>query len=88
MGVADLPNSLVGAMVLLLDTITGEVYTHNMELVKINIMKNLKHYSVKELSVTETLMINGGFWRVLAAAIFWHWDNWDDIKDGFESAQR
>ena len=55
-------------------------------------MKNLNHYSVKELHKNETQFINGGWLlRVLqgaAAVAFWHWDNWDDIKEGFESAQQ
>lgn len=54
-------------------------------------MENLKNYGVQELNATETQRTNGGIWpitRAVAAVVFWHWDNWDDIKAGFEKAQQ
>jgi len=54
-------------------------------------MKNLENYGVQELSTVESQRTNGGIWpfvRAAAAVAFWHWDNWDDIKAGFESAQQ
>jgi|TARA_B110000090_G_scaffold108034_1_gene121062 hypothetical protein len=62
-----------------------------MEFLKINSMKNLENYGVQELSTVESQRTNGGIWpfvRAAAAVAFWHWDNWDDIKAGFESAQQ
>lgn len=67
------------------------MYNHNMESLKINIMKNLNNYGVEELKTIETQRINGGFWpivRAIGAIAFWHWDNWDDIKAGFAEAQQ
>ncbi|MCF6349121.1 MAG: hypothetical protein L3J20_12620 [Flavobacteriaceae bacterium] len=51
-------------------------------------MKNLEKFNVKELNSSEFATINGGWLlRIIAGAALWHWDNWDDIKEGFASAQ-
>tara|TARA_B110000285_G_C14952650_1_gene527581 strand:+ start:716 stop:868 length:153 start_codon:yes stop_codon:yes gene_type:complete len=50
-------------------------------------MKNLEKFNVTELKSDESTSINGGcFWKAAAGLVFWHWDNWDDIKEGFASA--
>lgn len=49
-------------------------------------MKILEKFNVTELKSNESTLTNGGFWKEAAAVLFWHWDNWDDIKEGFESA--
>lgn len=63
-----------------------------MELINIEIMKNIKNYRVEEITSSEAKEINGGIWgRVVsgvASLVFWHWDNWDDIKAGFNEAQQ
>lgn len=55
-------------------------------------MKNIEKYGVEELNTIEIQKINGGILdkvlKGIAALVFWHWDNWDDIKAGFESAQQ
>ena len=55
-------------------------------------MKNLENYGVQEMNKKEVQMINGGIWArvvgAIASLVFWHWDNWDDIKEGFYSAQQ
>jgi hypothetical protein len=51
-------------------------------------MKNLQDYNVVEMNSNECQSMNGGwFLRAVAGLVFWHWDNWDDIKEGFNSAQ-
>ncbi|UOB17844.1 class IIb bacteriocin, lactobin A/cerein 7B family [Abyssalbus ytuae] len=54
-------------------------------------MKSIENYGVQELSSKEIRNINGGIWPLIRAAValaLWHWDNWDDIKAGFERAQQ
>ena len=50
-------------------------------------MKNLEKFNVRELNSCGFESINGGWLRLLASVVFWHWNNWDDIKEGFASAQ-
>lgn len=50
-------------------------------------MKNIEKFNVTELNSNDAASINGGWLRLLASVVFWHWDNWDDIKEGFNSAQ-
>lgn len=50
-------------------------------------MKDLENYGVQEMNIEDIRETQGGWLRLLASVAFWHWDNWDDIKAGFESAQ-